>query len=549
MSAARSQNITLLHSYLRLDSYRSSRIPQSVLDGLAAGLAKARAGGLKVIIRVAYNWGPYPNSEPDADRAWITQHLAQLKPVFAANSDVLAFFEAGFIGAWGEWHTSTHGYDTDVNAKRDILKEILAAYPADRQVSLRYPSDVRAIVPQLTAPEAARVGNHQDCFGASDPDDWGTWGRDGHSPAEDKQLIAQLGQRHVVGGETCNADSPRAHCDTALNELSMMHFSDLNIDYEPGVIAGYKSEGCFDTLQRNLGYRFRLTTGNLPAGAAPGGSLPLSLTIHNDGWATPYNDRPVFAVLDGSGGTFPIQLSTDPRTWNSGADTTLNQTVTVPSNVPKGSYRLALWLPDKASGLRSNPAYSIRFANQNVWDAARGFNVLGTVTVGGATSTPTPTPTPSPTPTVNRLVVDDYNGTPGYGTHVNDLGKWTGGNSFVNGEGAESGGALTLRYNNSGWFGSDVNTSVAGRAYLVLRIKGAAGGEQNDFQLSAGGATKVFKDFVLDGGGHPQVTTSYQDIKLPLAGNGISASSPGQVSMGFWYGRSGTVTIDQISFE
>jgi chitodextrinase len=48
-----------------------------------------------------------------------------------------------------------------------------------------------------------------------------------------------------------------------------------------------------------------------------------------------------------------------------------------------GTYRLALWLPDQATGLRANPAYSVRFANTGTWDAAKGYNVLANaVTVG-----------------------------------------------------------------------------------------------------------------------------------------------------------------------
>lgn len=152
---------------------------------------------------------------------------------------------------------------------------------------------------------------------------------------------------------------------------------------------------------------------------------------------------------------------------------------------------------------------------------------------------------------VAGLVVDNFDGTPAYTTALNDLGKWVGGNSFANGggSGVESGGSLGLQYSNAGWFGCDINTDVSGHSYLVLRLAGAKGGEQNDFQLSVGGVTKVFKDFVLDGGAHPQVTTGFTDIRIPLAANGISAASPGQLSMGFWYGGSSTLRIAGISFQ
>jgi hypothetical protein len=39
-------------------------------------------------------------------------------------------------------------------------------------------------------------------------------------------------------------------------------------------------------------------------------------------------------------------------------------------------------LPDPAETLRADPRYAIRFANEGIWDAAHGWNVLGKVRVG-----------------------------------------------------------------------------------------------------------------------------------------------------------------------
>ncbi|MDG6101877.1 fibronectin type III domain-containing protein [Dactylosporangium aurantiacum] len=150
------------------------------------------------------------------------------------------------------------------------------------------------------------------------------------------------------------------------------------------------------------------------------------------------------------------------------------------------------------------------------------------------------------------LVLDDFDGSPAYpSAALNDLGKWTGGNCFLDGggSGVVSGGALSLRYSNCGWFGSDVNTDLSSRSYLVVRVKGAAGGEQAHFNLSLGGTTKVFGDLTLDGGAHPVITTSFQDIRIPLTSNGISRTAPGQLAMGFWYGGTSTITIDSITFQ
>ncbi|WP_084964995.1 DUF4832 domain-containing protein [Thermoactinospora rubra] len=150
------------------------------------------------------------------------------------------------------------------------------------------------------------------------------------------------------------------------------------------------------------------------------------------------------------------------------------------------------------------------------------------------------------------LVLDNFDGNPAYPSGAqNDLGKWTGGNCFLDGggSGVVTGGALSLRYDNCGWFGSDVGVDLSAKTHLVIRVKGASGGEQAHFNLGLGGTTKVFGDYILDGGARPAITTAYRDIRIPMAANGISRNSPGQLAMGFWYGGASTITIDEIRFE
>jgi hypothetical protein len=180
--------------------------------------------------------------------------------------------------------------------------------------------------------------------------------------------------------------------------------------------------------------------------------------------------------------------------------------------------------------------------------AVQSFDSAGNTSAASSSLTVT---TNAGSTTPPGLALDNFDGTPAYpGAALNDLGKWTGGNCFLNGggNGVASGGALTLQYNNCGWFGSDVNTDLSAYTYLDVRIKGASGGEQSHFNLSLGGTTKVFGDYVLGGGGHPAITTSYQDIKIPLTANGVSRSAPGQLAMGFWYGGNSSISIDSFSF-
>jgi hypothetical protein len=382
-SREKADGITLVHSYVQLDAFRDQPIDQATLDQLDAGLAAVRAAGLKIVLRFAYNQGPSTGGGADAPESIVLEHIGQLAPVLARNDDVIASVEAGFIGQWGEWHDSTNGL-TDPAAQRTILAAILKAVPSNRDVELRYPSDIRALEPRTgdaTVPDgsdASRIGNHQDCFLSSSPDDTGTWDRDGHSPAQDKKLIAGVGRHAMVGGETCNPDPPaRTNCTTALRELTQMGFSYLNRDFEPNSLAKLKREGCSDDISQRLGYRLALTSATVPTTLRAGDtSVTVGATIRNTGFASVINERPVYAVVRSGSKVWTERIRSDPRGWNPGTSTTVRAKVRIPGGLPAGAVSIELWMPDAASSLRDRSAYSIRFANTGTWDAATGSNVL-----------------------------------------------------------------------------------------------------------------------------------------------------------------------------
>ncbi|RME34413.1 MAG: DUF4832 domain-containing protein, partial [Thermoflexia bacterium] len=138
--------------------------------------------------------------------------------------------------------------------------------------------------------------------------------------------------------------------------------------------------GCFEEIQQRLGYRLVLQEATFPSAARPGEALPLTWKLVNEGFASPLNPRLLFAVLDG-----PVTVSLplegiDPRRWLPG-EHQISTSVRLPADLPAGEYRLALWLPDPYERLRNDPRYSIRFANAEIWDEAKGLNVLGTLRV------------------------------------------------------------------------------------------------------------------------------------------------------------------------
>ena len=99
-----------------------------------------------------------------------------------------------------------------------------------------------------------------------------------------------------VGGETCAVNPPRSECPSALAELTLHHWTYLNIGYNTKVLDSWRDGGCFDQIACRLGYRLALRELKWAAKAAPGGPLPVSLTLVNDGFAAPVNARPLLLV-------------------------------------------------------------------------------------------------------------------------------------------------------------------------------------------------------------------------------------------------------------
>ncbi|MCS7070898.1 MAG: DUF4874 domain-containing protein, partial [Anaerolinea sp.] len=146
LDEARALGIDLIRTYYVLDRHRDRPLDDGVLAALEADLETIRAAGFKVILRFAYN---FPLDENyvraiDAPLDLVLTHIDQLAPILRANVDVIAHIEAGFIGAWGEWHSSSNqlidhprfGINTPGRA---ILFRLLGALPSSRMVAIRHP--------------------------------------------------------------------------------------------------------------------------------------------------------------------------------------------------------------------------------------------------------------------------------------------------------------------------------------------------------------------------------------------------------------------------
>jgi hypothetical protein len=341
-----------------------------------------------MIVRFTY---VYAESGEDASKVWIKRHIDQLKPLLETNNDVIAWFEAGFIGAWGEWHDSTNGNDTDAN-KREILDYILSHFPADRAVLVRRPQDlIRWYPTSLTAAEShtgtnkARTGHHNDCFHASETDAGTYWDADTftNKRTEWSNYISQMTQYVPMTGETCAVNSPMTDCSNILPEFARLHWTALS-ENTPGNFTNWYAQGCLDTINKRLGYRYELDTVKFNEEVKPGGILDMTFIIKNTGWAAMFNKRNVYVTLTSANSNKRVAVPIDLTTYQSGTYTQ-HVKIRIPSDA-LGLYRLSLHVPDPSANLANDSRYAVRFANSYIWDDGDGHNVLGEVTVTNSTT-------------------------------------------------------------------------------------------------------------------------------------------------------------------
>jgi hypothetical protein len=415
--------VSLIYRGYELDSFTNQSLSVSFLNNLQKDFDAVREAGLKMVLRFAYTnnakagtcTDEYKICPPygDAPRHIVLKHIQQLKPLLQKNADVIAVLQQGFIGIWGENYFTDYFGDASTNGagkildsswrhRNEFLKALLDALPKSRMVQVRTPqikqkfvygpsASVKSLPLQFSNAfsnaDKARIGFHNDCF-LSTTDDYGTF-YDYGSSSQSRQPANEILRKYIaadtkftaVGGETCDDNfSPQNDCAPAGHaeeEMRRMHYSYLNAAYNVDVNNDWDSSGCLYNIKRQLGYRLVLRKAILPIQGSKKNKLAIHFVIDNTGYASMYNARPVKIILQNTSTKkeFEILLKANPQFWFSG-NHQIKEMVTLPKNITPGSYRLYLYLPDANVLLHKRPEYCVQLSNENIWQAATGYNDL-----------------------------------------------------------------------------------------------------------------------------------------------------------------------------
>ncbi len=391
LETLREQGVSVIQIKSDLHEFLRAPISEKKLDEIRGAFEQAKKNGLQVIFRAAYDFTGKASCEPESLRI-ITGHIAQLKDIFHQYEGILYTVQAGFLGPWGEWHSSLYGDVPSLEARKAVLFALMEAVPESRTIQVRRPMFIRDIfeteeggnvITEETAYSGSylsRTGYHDDSLLSTD-NEYGTYTDAAYSRAQELEWLDNHDQYVTFSGETCyygeNSDP-----ENAVKELGMLHAQTVHLDYLPEVIrkwknTSYNGVSAFDYITARLGYRFVLDGAKVSTTVLKGGVLRLNLQIRNDGFANLANARDLEIVLQNGDKTYVAKVGEDPRKWRVESGViNLDLYFSVPSDIETGNWTVSANLPSSSDELKANPDYSVRLANQNVWDEKAGYNNL-----------------------------------------------------------------------------------------------------------------------------------------------------------------------------
>ncbi len=410
-------------------AFENKLIDETTLAGLDSYFAAAEAKGVLVIPRFAYTWSDTVGCEPD-DISWIVKHIEQISSVLNKYPKTVIAIEAGMVGPWGEMHSSKYSsresMSTIVGAWVDNLDADITIlcrtsnffinyiYSSNNGSQSERNSLFMADMKSGANPLCFRFGMYNDGY-LGNAWDYGTWGTATMERAEGIEMLRVIGEYAPYGGEmaytgiehvlgTVAGGSPSPiYSDSFVYELYATHLSYLsniksdshNIKQELDKITfgeNHYFEGMPDvsvyygqTMQKfmldHMGFRFVVREAKNDESANMGGSITFAGKVENTGFGNILFDPVCEMILVGDNGETVLSADLDPKDFKSTETTDYSVTLDLPESLGKGEYTAYLRMGSASYEDAADGAYSVRFANDGVWNESYGANYLGTFSV------------------------------------------------------------------------------------------------------------------------------------------------------------------------
>jgi len=302
--------ITLVQ--INLQNYRDQEISSEGISNIDKLFCALESIDKRLIVRFLYDWDGLSLGREPGRLDTVLLHMSQLEEVLRRHRSQIFLMQGLFIGNWGEMNGTPYANSADMQR---LALELERVTDPSVYLSVRMPMQWRQITGLEEGSEQAlsdhplakRLGLFNDGMLGSESD-YGTYGTAEAAEAwifapwsrkEELDFQEELCRRVPNGGEVI-VDNAYNDFDNACRDLSLMHVTYLNRDYDQEVLNKWageivEGEGCFDGMdgltyiQRHLGYRFLIADTDISRKCVSG-VLTVRVSLKNVGFAPVYRE-------------------------------------------------------------------------------------------------------------------------------------------------------------------------------------------------------------------------------------------------------------------
>ena len=285
------ENIRLVLLEYSIVDFKETALSEEKLAELETFLSMGEKKGVKFIFRAAYGFTSESDENDVDDIEIVKTHIKQIAPIINKYSNVIYCVQAGFIGPWGEWHSSLLFKDKSdeeqIIVRNTVIETLLQEIDSDVPIGIRRPSFI--IDAKNNGIDVSRLGVHNDGLFASESD-LGTYKEKRETEINQWNKMVSV---PTNGGEM-PAVSEWSKPERVNAEMYKMKISYLNAFYNKEVLEDWNKnifmgENALKYIEKHLGYRLSLSEISVPETIFPllyPHYVPLEFELVNSGYAT-----------------------------------------------------------------------------------------------------------------------------------------------------------------------------------------------------------------------------------------------------------------------
>ena len=381
-SSLRDDGITIMLLAYDIHNFTNSPLSDEKLLELRNALEMAKENAIKVVFRAAYGFDSVYQYKDPYNINIVEEHINQIAPILNEYQDIILCVQAGFLGPWGEWHSSNLLPENEAVSRHNRLSVLTALFDAlddNININIRRPKYVREAV--AAGMNILDLGVHNDALLANE-NDMGTYNDANYSRNDELQWMDENISLSINGGEMPQI-SEYTKANVADQEFRQMNITYLNILYNSVVLDDWKNQvlngnNAYDEINKHLGYRLYLDKVEFPKHIKQGKDFRFKIKMNNSGYAAIQSGYKASLVISDQNNKYYYPLTNWELHQLAGGETTTNiGKIELPDNLVGDTVRIGISITSGALEGDSEYKDYVILANDN-FSYEEGINYFST---------------------------------------------------------------------------------------------------------------------------------------------------------------------------